>query len=308
MRRWPSWWDAAVPTSVPNCSNHAMEVLSPGKYVRYRSPADMIEEIEEVRAQAPDVGSIYLEVETIGASIWNALDLFEALAEYNSRRPKKLEFRMNLAIHSSFVKKEEKVREFFEYCRKANVVCLNVGLETGSERIRTLMRRPHYSNAEIIGFSTLAKEYGIATSLYVLIGLPDETPKDFMETVNVVRQINPDAILLAIFYPYIGTDLYETTKERGLIPATGLEPGGERRRATLDLPDFPRWRVRFEYVIFWYRAYKGVWPLPKIFFRMARAYITPYPRIESAYRYLRSHIPVLWSFKRIYTPGGVLKA
>ena len=111
-----------------------MEVLSPGKYVRYRSPADMIEEIEEVRAQAPDVGSIYLEVETIGASIWNALDLFEALAEYNSRRPKKLEFRMNLAIHSSFVKKGEKVREFFEYCRKANVVCLNVGLETGSER------------------------------------------------------------------------------------------------------------------------------------------------------------------------------
>ena len=245
------------------CSNHALQLLSDGKFVRYRSPGDLIDEIEGVRRLYPELRDIYLEVETIGASMWNALELFSALAEYNSHRPDKLNFKMNLAIHSSFVKKEEKVREFFEYCRKANVIGLNIGLESGSERIRKIMRRPRYSNKELTDFAALAKEYGIGVTLYALLGLPDETPKDFMETVQAVREIQPEKVYLSIFYPYIGTNLYDTAKERGLIPAEGLEPSSERRRAILDLPDFPRWRVRFEYIVFWYRAYKGIWPLPK---------------------------------------------
>jgi len=286
------------------CSNHAMAVLSPGKYVRYRAPSDMIAEIEGVTQQYPGLRNIYLEVETIGASMWDAMELFEALAEYNSERPVQLNFRMNLAIHSSFVKSEEKVRQFLSFCKKANVVGLNVGLESGSERIRKIMKRPNYSNAEIISFSAMAKEYGINMSLYVLIGLPDETPKDFMETVGVIREIKPEIANLSIFYPYIGTDLYETARERGMIPSEGLEPEGERRRAILNLPEFPRWRLRFEYVVFSYRCYKGVWPLPKILARMFKSYIAPYPGLESIWRFVHTHSRLFSSIKRQYAPSG----
>lgn len=51
------------------CSNHALQLLSDGKLVRYRSPGDMNEGIEEVRRLYPDLRDIYLEVETIGASM-----------------------------------------------------------------------------------------------------------------------------------------------------------------------------------------------------------------------------------------------
>lgn len=57
------------------CSNHAMALLSPGKYTRYRSPADMIAEIDGVSRQYPALRDIYLEVETIGASMWDATEL-----------------------------------------------------------------------------------------------------------------------------------------------------------------------------------------------------------------------------------------
>lgn len=286
------------------CSNHAMALLSPGKYTRYRSPADMIAEIDGVSNQYSGLRDIYLEVETIGASMWDATELFSALADYNSGRSEKLNFKMNLAIHSSFVKNEDKVREFLGYCQRANVVGLNVGLESGSERIRKIMRRPNYSNQEIATFARMSREHGISLSLYVLIGLPDETPKDFKDTVAMVREMQPDRVDLAVFYPYVGTDLYETAKERGMIPPHALEPAGERRKAILDSPDFPRWRVRFEYIVFWYSAFKGHWPLTKILYRMGRAYIAPHPRLESAWRTLNNGSRFFRSLKKKYAPSG----
>jgi radical SAM superfamily enzyme YgiQ (UPF0313 family) len=281
------------------CSNHAMAALSKGRYVRYRSPENMIAEIESVCRQYPELRRIYLEVETIGASITKALALFEAMAKYNSSRSEKLTFRMNLAVQSKFVKNEEEVREFFAHCRKANVVGLNIGLESGSERIRKeVLRRAHYTNDELIRFASMAREYGISIVLFVMIGIPGETPKDFLETVEVIRRIRPETVLSSIFYPYVGTDLYDVAKARGLIPAEGLDGSGERRKATLDLPGFPRWRVRFEYVALWYRVYSGAWPFPKIFAHMARAYIAPYPKLESAYKYARSHSKLVSVLKR----------
>lgn len=281
------------------CSNHAMARLAKGKYVRYRSPGNIIEEIETMCRQYPKLRRIYLETETVGASITKALALFEALAEYNSHRSEKLTFRINLAIQSTFVKKKTQVRELFEYCRKASVVGLNVGLESGSERVRSeVLRRPRYTNSELIDFTSLAKQYGISITLYAMIGLPGETPNDYSETVKVIRAIQPETVLLSIFYPYSGSDLYATVKAMGLIPAEGVDTSCERRRATLALPDFPRWRVRFEYVVFWYRIYHGVWSYSRIVAHMARAYIQAYPRLESAYKYARNHSKVIAALKK----------
>jgi anaerobic magnesium-protoporphyrin IX monomethyl ester cyclase len=207
----------------------------------------LISEIDQVCDTYPELRHIYLEVETIGASITKALALFEALADYNAHRAETLSFRMNLAVHSNFMKYEEKVRQFFDFCQKANVNGLNVGLESGSERVRKeVLRRPKYSNKELVAFCLMAKEYGISITLFALVGAPGETLLDFKDTVSVVRDIQPDSVYLSIFYPYIGTDLYRIAEEQGLIPSTGLDNRGERSKATLDLPGFPKNRVRRE--------------------------------------------------------------
>lgn len=291
------------------CSNHAMAVLSVGKFVRYRSPANMIGEIENICRYYPDLRYIYLEVETIGASITKAIDLFEALAEFNTVRAEKLTFRMNLTVHSNFMKSEEKLREFLQHCQDANVIGLNIGLESGSERIRKdILKRPNYTNDEIVRFSHVAREYGVNTTVFALMGIPGETPEDFKETVKVLRRMQPETVFLSIFYPYVGTDLYNVAKDFGTIPANGLEPTAERRKAILKLPGFSRWRVRFEYNIFWLKVYRGHWSYPKIFAHIIRAYIGGHPRLLSAYRRLMTNVKPLGALRKRYAARSISSA
>ena len=269
------------------CSNHAMEELSEGKYVRYRSSEDMISEIDTLTKQYPRMNHIYLEIETVGADITKGLDLFEKLAEYNNERNNDLTFRINLALHSNFVRNEEKYRKFLELCQKAQVTALNVGLESGSERVRRqILKRPTYTNKELINFCRTAREFGVASSLLVLMGVPGETFDDYLETVKVVRELQPEDVQLSIFYPYLGTDLYNVAVEQGVIPAGGTETSNERHRATLELPDFPKWRVQFEFLYFWYRAFKGHWSLDRIFLKIVRAFLLRFTNLSAMARYL----------------------
>ena len=269
------------------CSNHAMEELAEGQYVRYRSSEDMISEIEFLTQQYPRMKHIYLEIETVGADILKGIDLFEKLAKYNNSRKEKLAFRINLALHSNFVRIEEKYRKFLELCQKANVTALNVGLESGSFRIRReILKRPRYTNEELIKFCRTAREYGVATSLLVLMGVPGETFEDYLETVSVVRNLQPEDVQLSIFYPYLGTDLYNIAVEQGVIPAEGTEPSNERHRATLDLDGFPKWQVQFEFLFFWYRSFKGHWPIDRIFLKMVRAFLLRFTNLSAIARYL----------------------
>ena len=269
------------------CSNHAMEKLAEGKYVRYRSSEDMISEIDTLTKQYPRMNHIYLEIETVGADITKGIDLFEKLAFYNNARERKLAFRINLALHSNFVRNEEKFRKFLELCQNAGVTALNVGLESGSERVRRqILKRPRYTNKELIQFCRTAREYGVATSLLVLMGVPGETFDDYLETVRVVRELQPEDVQLSIFYPYLGTDLYDVAVEQGVITPGDIETSNERHRATLELPDFPKWRVQLEFLYFWHRSFKGHWPIDRIFLKMFRAFLLRFTNLSAVARYL----------------------
>jgi hypothetical protein len=101
-----------------------------------------------------------------------------------------------------------------------------------------------------------------------------------------VRDLQPEDVQLSIFYPYLGTDLYNVAVEQGVIPAGGTEPSNERHRATLELPDFPKWRVQFEFLYFWYRSFKGYWPIDRIFLKMLRAFLLRFTNLSAIARYL----------------------
>lgn len=262
------------------CSNHAMNRLAEGKFVRYRSPENMIGEIDHVRRQYPNTRHIYLEVETITANLKKTFALFEALADYNSRLATPIAFSMNQAFHSNFMKNTEKMEEFFELCGKANVVRLNVGLESGSEEIRKdVLRRPNYSNEEFAAFCAIAKSHGIDIVVYVLMNLPGETPEHFRETVDLVKKIQPRNVFLSIFHPYIGTDLHALAAARGLIPSGTTQGRFERRSSVMRTPEFPAYRVKLEYILFWWRVYRGVWPISRILYYMAKHNIFAYRRL-----------------------------
>ncbi len=286
------------------CSNHAMAKLSEGRYVRFRSPENIVGELVNIRRDYPGVERVYLEVETFGANRKASYAIFDALAAFNKSQDRPISFGANLALTSSFMSDAERLNELMSKAKAANVVTINVGLESGSDRVRNeVLLRPKYKNDELVQFCQEARDHDIKIVFYVLMGLPGETVADYMETVRVARAAQPYTCLVSIFFPYLGTDLATESIHMGLIDSESLSPKGERSSAQLDLPGFSRRRIRFEYIVFWWRVYRGHWRLPKVLANMAAAYLRAHPKVYSLYLFVRNKSGIVMRLANRYGTG-----
>ncbi|MFA4905541.1 MAG: radical SAM protein [Candidatus Margulisiibacteriota bacterium] len=240
------------------CCNHALGKLSPGTYVRLRSTDNILEEIKELTIRFPELKEIYLEIETMGINKKWAIELCSKLMKLNRDLDNPLTFGTNLRITPN-----ANMEDLFAAFKKSNFRFVNIGLESGSERIRREVLRRNYSNQDIIQAVKLAKKYGLKVCLYNMLGFPGETPADFMETVQINRICLPDWHLTSIFFPYPGTDLFQLCKEKGFIKGD-LDATAERMRAVLDLPTYPKNQIQRNYLWFDYYVYRGRKPLYKI--------------------------------------------
>jgi radical SAM superfamily enzyme YgiQ (UPF0313 family) len=271
------------------CSNHALKDVTSGKFVRFRSPDNIVREISKVLADDPEMNFIHLEVETLGAMPKVAIELCNYLAEFNSKRASPIEFGANLSVTSRLVRNPERFHELLSAFRRANLTRINVGLESGSERIRNdILYRPRYSNDDIITFCKFAKQYGINVHLFILLGLPTETLVEYFETIRVARDCDPTGILPSIFYPYPGTQLFTLAAEMKLFDPTKIKVNAERSRAYLDIPGFPKWRIFFEYLIIHWRLFRGRWPMFRILGYGFRQFLTAFPGLMPMVRLLRN--------------------
>ena len=282
------------------CSNHAMAKLSEGLYVRFRSPKHIIGELDYIRNSYPKVDRVILEVETFGANRKASYAVFDALAEYNRTLDKPLTFTINMALTSNYMMNPERRVELFEKTRAANITTINIGLETGSERMRKILKRPRYTNEELIQFCKDAQNNNIRIVFFVLLGLPGETIDDYYETIKVVRLAQPHYCYVSIFFPYLGTDLATTAIDMGLIDKEHLSPKAERSSPQLSLPGFSNRRIRFEYIVFFWRAYIGIWPFLKVVANVAGSFLKAYPKIYSFYWSLRNNFSFIMKLTNKY--------
>jgi anaerobic magnesium-protoporphyrin IX monomethyl ester cyclase len=225
------------PFTCTYCSNHALMKAQEGKFVRFRSPEDCIAELEGIVRDFPDATYCYFEVETISAGRDWAFKFSELLEEFNAKRETPFEFAINLMVHH-----DTSFADMFAALKKANFTYLRIGLESGSYRVRKSILRRNHTNEDLISTFREAHEAGLQTYAYNLVGLPGETPEDFMETVRLNQECNATRSYISIFHPYPGTDLERQCEERGIkIPP--YEDIAERYRARLSLPEFPNRQV-----------------------------------------------------------------
>lgn len=272
------------------CCNHVLRKVSPGDYVRYRSPDGIVEELAYLKRTFPDTREVYLEVETFTVNMKWALDVCEKLEKFNASLDSPISFGVNLRPMKDY----DKSVTLFQALKRSNFRFINIGLESGSERVRRDILKRHYSNHDVIQTVTLAKEYGLEVSLYVLIGIPGETVEDFRETIRVLREASPNYCMDSIFYPYPGTELFNVTKREGYIKETD-DAAMERQRATLDMPHFSKSQIMKSYIWFDYYIYNGKrsWYhiYPRVFNKMLKAY--PSFRVISNNYYLN------WARKKL---------
>ncbi|PLX16121.1 MAG: hypothetical protein C0601_10885 [Candidatus Muiribacterium halophilum] len=90
---------------------------------------------------------------------------------------------------------------------------VHIGVESGSEKIRHLMKREHMTNSDIISVFDMFRQSKIKTVSFNIIGFPGETEEDIKKTIELNKEIRPDWILVSRFQAYPGTDYYKKESE-----------------------------------------------------------------------------------------------
>jgi len=265
------------------CCNHVLRKLAPGTYVRFRSPDNILKEVREVIAKFPRTKKIYFEVETIGANIEFALELCSKLEKFNKEIKNKISYGVNLRVMPN-----ADYEDLFRALKKANFRFVNIGLESGSERIRQTVLKRNYSNEVFIQTVKTAQKYGLAANIYVMIGIPEETLNDFKETISCLRDCQPDDARFSIFFPYPGTELYRLCEERGLLKR-GINSKFERRIPLFGLPHFSKRQIEHEYEWSYYNVYKGHKPLYKLLINVFHQKLSSNYHIYTFSRYIRNN-------------------
>ncbi|MEI6135655.1 MAG: radical SAM protein [Desulfomonile sp.] len=237
------------PNSCKFCSNRAFRRISEGNYVRFRRVSNIIREIFEI-IDRYETDYIYLETETLSCDLDFTFELCDALAKLNMELQQQVRFRGNFSLTAKIARDHKLMSQLFMAFVRAKILHLNVGLESGSERIRRLMGKPYYTNDDFLSFCRIAQENGLGVRLYVMIGLPDETLFDWKETVHVVKKSQPEDVALSIFFPYPGTEAYEMVKREGLLKKEISDFVLERQKVVIDLPKFSRRRIMLEHRLF----------------------------------------------------------
>ena len=102
-----------------------------------------------------------------------------------------------------------------------NTGCLAVwfGVESGSEKILCQMNKKIKLDQTRLAFKT-AQKLGLMTIASAVIGFPGETEETAWETINFIKELNPDDIGFYVATPYPGTPMYEQVKKNGWLRIT----------------------------------------------------------------------------------------
>lgn len=178
------------------CANHTLQELYHGKgrYVRFRSRENVVEEIRQVCQHYP--------VRFVGFSddilIINKKWLLPFLELY--RREVGLPF-------LSTVRANLVDEEIVKALKESGCISCVFGVESGVERIRNDVLAKGVKDEEIYEAARLFKKYKIRFGTYNMVGLPGETVADAFQTVKINARIRADFPWCSVLQPYPGTQI-----------------------------------------------------------------------------------------------------
>jgi radical SAM superfamily enzyme YgiQ (UPF0313 family) len=120
-----------------------------------------------------------------------------------------------------------------------------VGFESGSDRVLRFLRKGTTRQGNLDA-AKVGRKYGLTIWANYMLGLPTETPEEVMETVSMLKEIDPDYYSPAFYTPHPGTDLYDYTMEHDLSLVASYD---SFRRNPTELkikghdPEFMRWAL-----------------------------------------------------------------
>jgi radical SAM superfamily enzyme YgiQ (UPF0313 family) len=83
-----------------------------------------------------------------------------------------------------------------------------IGAESGSQKVIDLMDRRVDVN-QVRAMIQLTKQHNIEAGTFIMLGYPGETEEDIEETIEHLKESDPDHFTITVAYPIKGTELYQ---------------------------------------------------------------------------------------------------
>ncbi len=161
-----------------------------------RNPEHLLDELESVTKE------LNLDYFKFADATWNtSIEKVMAFCEEKIKRNFNLPWDAN--VHASFADKE-----MLRIMKAAGCQLINVGVESGSQRILNDMKKG-LSVKNVKNVFRWGRELGLERRGFFFLGMPNETEADIRLTEKLVEEIEPDVFGVTILSPYPGTSHYD---------------------------------------------------------------------------------------------------
>ena len=226
------------PYACTYCCNYYLHGLykGKGKYHRRKSPKRVINEIKEFKDLYPDCNFVYFVDDTFMVS----QEWLEKFADIYDKTPFVFMTRAEMVT-------VDKMKLIADMGGKA----VSIGIESGNEKFRREVYERQMSNEQIINAFKTAKDFGLATYSFNMVGAPYETKEDIQLTIDLNKRIKPDIAQFTTFYPLPGTKLFDICKKEGFLNGKYPEVFSYYDKSFLNMPnltseEIDKWKKKAE--------------------------------------------------------------
>lgn len=181
-----------------------------GRKLRYRSVENVVDEIEYILKNFPEVKEIMFEDDTLTINKKRCKEFAEEIL----RRKLKFQWSANSRCDVDL--------ETMQILKGSGARLFCVGVESGVQQVLDNMKK-NLKVEQIKQFFRDAKKAGIMIHGCFLVGNPGETKETLEKTLEFAKELNPDT---AQFFPimvYPGTEAYEWATENGYLKTNNFK-------------------------------------------------------------------------------------
>lgn len=207
------------------CFNHVSRDLQEGRFIRYRSPANVIEECLILRDR---YGKRFMafQDDTFSLSIGYLRKLLPLYKE-----------KVGLP-YLAHLRADNVTPEMAQLLASTGCQRGVVGVENGNEKIRNEILDKGITDEHLITAATLLRENGIEFLSQNMFGVPGETIETVLSTIEINIKCQTRLMVLHFFQPYPGTGLGKIAEEMDLWHGTVDDiPESNHWHVVLDLED-----------------------------------------------------------------------
>ncbi len=173
---------------------------------RFRPAHLMMKEIRTVLKNHKGIETFIFDDDLFTQNVEHALEMCKAYEESEINIP--------FVVNAHVKRLDPRVAQALA---SAGAKILKMGIECGSQRVRSKVLKRHMTKSDIIETVESCEEYGLHTSAFVMIGLPTETRDERMETVDILAESRVGRFRCSYFFPFPGTDSWQMSVDAGHV-------------------------------------------------------------------------------------------